>query len=193
MDTQTHRRTRWLGVGLALVLLSGGPEMQATGTARITITGGTHRELAIATWVLTRYRDAGLELPEVEIQFHPDPSGCRNNSGYYLKLHLDVCVGDQAETYARRVLVHELAHAWSEAHLTLADRTRFLRLRDLDSWNSGADPWALRGFEQASEVLTWGIGDRTTRILLPDYDDPASIALAYEALTGLPAPAPKTC
>jgi hypothetical protein len=35
-------------------------------------------------------------------------------------------------------------------------------------------------------VLTWGIGDGATRILLPDREDSGALTAAYESLTGRP-------
>jgi hypothetical protein len=189
MDTTRNRWIQRLLRPVALVLLSTTLGMRPSETPGPSVAADTPRERELATWVLARYRSAGLELPAVEIEFHPDPSGCRDNSGFYRANHLDVCIADQADAYARRVLVHELAHAWSESSLTAADRARFLRLRGLDTWNSWDEPWGARGFEQAAEVLTWGVGDGATRILLPDHDDAASLTRAYLSLTGLQPPA----
>jgi hypothetical protein len=186
MDTTTNRRPRIIRRTIALLLLSSTLGMGQGEAAAPTIADATPRERALTTWVLARYRSAGLELPAVEIEFHPTAAGCRDNSGFYRASHLDMCIEDQSDEYARRVMVHELAHAWSEANLSPADRDRFLRLRGLQTWNSWNQPWGLRGFEQAAEVLTWGIGDGATRILLPDRDDPERLASAYESLTGRP-------
>jgi hypothetical protein len=195
MDTRPNRRRHLLRIGIALAVLSAGPGMHAAATTTdgITISGGaTPREARIVRWTLARYLEAGLSVPPVEIEFHRDPSGCQQLSGLYGSFHVDLCVADQTETYARRTLVHELAHAWADANLDQEERDAFVRLRDLASWNSKAVPWASRGFEQAAEVITWAVGDRSTRILLPDHDDPASIAADYSALTGLLAPADAT-
>lgn len=191
MDTRTNRRRRILSilppVLLAVALGAGGGQAprSALESPRIAVVAPTPREHAITEWALERYRMAGLELPAVEIEFHPDPSGCRNNAGFYRASHLDLCVADAADAYARRVMVHELAHAWSVANLTEADRERFLGLRGLDAWNSWDEPWVRRGFEQAAEVITWGVDDDPVRILLPDREDTASMTTAYELLTGL--------
>lgn len=185
MDATRNRRIHRLHRLVTLVLLATTLGMRSGETQGPSVAAATPRERGLATWVLARYRTAGLELPGVEIEFHPDPSGCRDNSGFYRQNHLDVCIADEADAYARRVLVHELAHAWSEANLTTADEARFLRLRGLDTWNSWDEPWGARGFEQAAEVLTWGVGDGATRILLPDHDDAASLTRAYVSLTGM--------
>ncbi len=186
MDTTTNRRSHPIRRTIALALLASTLGMRSAEAPGTTIREATPRERALTTWVLARYHSAGLELPAVEIEFHPTAAGCRDNSGFYRDFHLDMCIADQADEYARRVMVHELAHAWSEANLSPADRARFLRLRGLQTWNSWDQPWGLRGFEQAAEVLTWGVGDGATRILLPDRDDANGLTAAYESLTGRP-------
>jgi hypothetical protein len=186
MDTTTNRRSRIIRRTAALLLLTATLGMRQGEAPAPTIGPATPRERALTTWVLARYRSAGLELPAVEIEFHPTGAGCRNNSGFYRASHLDMCIADQSDEYARRVMVHELAHAWSEFNLSADDRTRFLGLRGLQTWNSWDQPWGLRGFEQAAEVLTWGVGDGATRILLPDRDDVDALRVAYESLTGRP-------
>jgi hypothetical protein len=188
MDATTNRRHHLLRRTAALIVLAASLGQSPVASSAPTIGAASPGERALAVWALARYSDAGLELPGVEIDFHRDPSGCRGNSGFYLDLHLDVCVAGQSDAYARRVLVHELAHAWSDARLSLEERDRFLRLRGLDSWDSSDDPWAGRGFEQAAEVMTWALGDGATRILLPDRDDPEGLTTAYRSLTGLVPP-----
>lgn len=150
----------------------------------VRLIGGTPHEHQLADWALKRYQAGGLELPPVEIRFHRDPAGCLDNSGLYRSGRLDVCSVDNTVAYSRRVVVHELAHAWSEAHLTAGDREGFLNLRDLRSWNSRDVPWGLRGFEQAAEIITWGLGEGEMAPLLPTPVDAEALGSLYELLTG---------
>jgi hypothetical protein len=152
----------------------------------VRLVGGTPQERLLADWALERYRAAGLELPPVEIHFHRDPARCRGNSGFYGSGRLDVCSVDNTVAYSRKVVVHELAHAWSEANLTVGDRERFLNLRGLQSWNSWEGPWGLRGFEQAAEIITWGVTGGAGTVLVPSDDAPEQLRSAYELLTGRP-------
>ena len=140
-------------------------------------------DVLLVDWVLTRYAAAGLEIPPVEIAFHEDPAGCFDNSGYSRGGRVEMCVADATEPYRRRVLLHELAHAWSGANLDPEDRERFLEVRGLETWNSGDVAWGRRGFEQVAEVITWAVGDRTLPVFLEDRDDAPALATAYVLLT----------
>lgn len=186
MDTIKNRRRYWI-VGFAAVVTVGFGGASAA-TAEVTVSARTQGEAAIADWAQAQFAAAGLELPTLEIVFHSDPSGCHDNSGLYRPFHVDLCVEEEFDAYARRALVHELGHAWVAANLTAEDRARFMKARGLSSWNSRDVAWGMRGFEQAAEVITWGVGARDTRILLPDHDEPDSLAAAYETLTGGRAP-----
>jgi len=95
-----------------------------------------------------------------------------------------VCSADDTLAYSRKVVLHELAHAWSEGHLTAGDREEFLNIRDLRSWNSGEVPWGLRGNEQAAEIITWGLGEGEIAPMLPSPVDAETLASLYEGLTG---------
>ena len=183
MVTWTARRIRHILL-LVAAIVSFGANGTGASAERATVVASSPADVAIADWALARYAAAGLELPPVTIVFHDDPASCADNSGLYRSFRIDACLGGQTLAYARRTLVHELAHAWSEAHLLPEDQARFLELRGLRTWNSKAVPWVERGFEQAAEVLTWGVGERTTRILLPDRDRPDELAVAFETLTG---------
>jgi hypothetical protein len=175
-----------LGLAFVVALL---PLPSAGASGRPTqegarLIGATPNERLLADWALERYRRAGLELPPVEIVFHRDPAACLDNSGLYRSGRLDVCAVDGMVAYSRKVLLHELAHAWIEADLTAGDRERFLELRGLPSWNSRAVPWGLRGCEQAAEIVTWGLGEGTIAPLLPTSVDTETLASLYEGLTG---------
>lgn len=181
MAKRTRAAARALLVVTAAVALSRLPT-SAASHAPVTFHDATPSQRALVVWALHRYARAGLVLAPLDVTFHTDPSGCQGNSGLYAAERLDVCVADASE-YARKTVVHELAHAWCEANLSPADQRWFLRLRGLTTWGSLSQPWGLRGAEQAAEIITWGVGDRATPPLLED-DDPAQLRLAYEGLTG---------
>lgn len=166
-------------LALAPAEASGGPPGEA-----VRLLGGTPQEHQLAHWALERYQAAGLDLPPIEIRFHRDPAGCLDNSGFYRSGRLHICSVDNTVAYSRKVVVHELAHAWSEAHLTAEDRERFLDIRELRSWNSLEVPWGLRGTEQAAEIITWGLGEGEIGPLLPAPVDTETLASLYELLTG---------
>ena len=66
-------------------------------------------------------------------------------------------------------------------------RARFLELRGLRDWDSSDAPWALRGWEQAADILAWGIGDGVLLPPVPANDVP-SLTSAFELMTGEPPP-----
>jgi hypothetical protein len=184
MDTVKRRhRLGFVLLALAAGLAQGPRPAEAGGIA---VVAQTPQQRQIADWALDRYAEAGLRLPPIRIVFHPLATGCHGNSGWYQGNRIDLCVSDQTEAYARRTLVHELGHAWVAATLTDAEREAFLQGRGLESWNSREVPWVERAFEQAAELITWGVGARETRILLPDHGDPEALGAAFELLTGVP-------
>ena len=183
MDIRRHTLESVLVLALAALVSGGTSGWPAEDPVRLV--GGTPFDHRLVDWALERYEAAGLELPPVEIHFHRDPAGCRGNSGFYDSGRLDVCSVDNTVAYSRKVVVHELAHAWSEAHLTAEDQGRFLNLRGLRSWNSREIPWGLRGSEQAAEVITWGVTAGVgVAVLMPGDDAPEQLRSAYELLTG---------
>jgi hypothetical protein len=187
MDTRTRTGARIVLAALAALTLAGRWDGGRGPTEAIRLGAATPEQRAIVEWAIERYERAGLELPPLDVVFHDDPAGCRGNSGFYSPGRLDVCSTDDRD-YARKVVVHELAHAWSVANLSAEDRERFLDEQGLDRWSSWEVPWGMRGFERAAEIITWGVGDRSMRPLLPDRD-PADLEAVYRMLTGLAAPA----
>jgi hypothetical protein len=146
----------------------------------------TPREEALVDWAIGRYQAAGMWLPPIDVYFHADASACADNSGIYSGGRLDICSAHKATAYARKVLVHEMAHAWSDAHITPTTIEAFLDLRRLKSWGSWEEPWGLRGYEQAAEIITWGVGDGAIEPLLPTDDDPEQLEIAFQLLVGRP-------
>jgi len=51
------------------------------------------------------------------------------------------------------------------------------------TWNSSDDPWNLRGYEQAAEVMAWALGERILTPSIPG-NEPEKLGLAYRFLTG---------
>jgi hypothetical protein len=189
MDGWTRIGTR-IVVATAAVLTLGPAQSRATVVGPVVVRDATAEQLELIRWAVRRYEAAGLELPLVDLTLHADPSGCGDNSGFFSGSgRLDICVPG-ASPLARNVLVHELAHAWCETHLTASDERRFVAFRGLTIWNSYEVPWAFRGMEQAAEIIDWAVGDRMIPPLLPDgTDHPAQLRAAYRELTGTRAPA----
>ncbi len=140
-------------------------------------------------WARERFAAAGLEFPEVSVHAH-EPSDEHHHAALYVgfedgsgEIHLYLG-GDHAEIVERRVLLHELSHAWVHRNLDEADKVAFMQLRGLDEWAEPA-PWYLRATEHAAEIMAWGLLD----VELPVYtvlpNDTDSLTTAFVALTGV--------
>jgi hypothetical protein len=182
MDRRTSRTGRAIIATASVAVLAPLGSGHAPGTA--SVTGATPAERRVVTWVVERFDEAGLTLPTLAIAFHADPAGCHGNSGLFREGRLDVCTRGKTVAYQRNVVMHELAHAWSALNLTHAEIVSFTDARALSSWNDPSVPWGYRGFEQAAEVITWGIGDRAIAPLIPGDPDEDELGAAFELLTG---------
>jgi hypothetical protein len=152
----------------------------------------------LVEWATGRFEHAGLDLPQVEYVFHDDLMPCGGRVGLYHASQrlLEMCRLD------RPTVLHELAHAWANAHLDDATRRAFMATRGLDVWHGGDVPWEQRATEHAAEIIAWALLDRnrlvrwvepaadgsdvvTWRLLsLPGGDVDALVA-GYRLLTGL--------
>jgi hypothetical protein len=181
-----HTITRLGAAILALAACAAGPAFAGpTGVEiapEVRIYGGAAEQIDLGRWAVRRFEAAGLTAPAVEIHFHAGRSGCKGNIGWAEDGRIDVCT-TMVNTYSRRVMLHEIGHTWLDANVDDSLRERFLELRGLRAWNATSDPWRLRGYEQAAEVMAWGLGER---IITPTMSDsaPPAIAVAYELLTG---------
>ena len=156
-------------------------------------------EQELVDFARSRFELAGIELPEVTIEFD-DKGACEGYGGLYLPSQRIVRICRASKS----TMVHELAHAWIETVFDDDDRSAFLELRGLERWTGGRR-WDERGAEHAAEIITWGLMDEdlTVRWLehhadgstsyswrlfkLPD-SDPARLVEGYQQLTGeLPA------
>ncbi|HEY7400541.1 MAG TPA: hypothetical protein VH989_06560 [Actinomycetota bacterium] len=145
-------------------------------------------QLDLIRWAVDRYEDAGLRLPQSVLVFHDDEADCRSRRGYFTTGRVDLCTGTRDDAQVRDTLLHELAHAWTVANLTVAERAAFMQLRGLSSWDSEDAIWPQRGFEQVAEVISWTLGERILSAEIPDHEPEAMLA-AYEVLTGMTPPA----
>jgi len=144
-------------------------------------------QIQMGRWAARRFEKAELQVPEMEVHFHEDLSGCGGNLGYAKGGRIDLCM-PVVDTPARRALLHEMGHIWLDENVELAVRTSFLELRGLTSWNASNDPWNLRGYEHGAEVLAWALGERILTPSIPD-NEPTKLARGFELLTGSPPPA----
>ena len=191
MDTNGKAiRTLQISIALVAMVSLGGPLPRAAGTSIpgregiMLLTPGTDRE-ALLEWAVKRYRAAGLLLPAVRVAFHTDSDGCRGNVGYQVNGLIDLCVRLAMESGPERIVLHELAHAWCDEHLTDAARVRFMQSRRITSWNGSTADWRQRGYEQAAEIIAWGLGDGTLHPLIDGANDPDALAAGFRILTSV--------
>jgi hypothetical protein len=180
--------TRWIRtvlIGLTAAVALGWPGQASS----ITIVGGTPEQRAMTVWAAGRFEAVGLSLPALEVRFHEGREACRGRLGYYLDGVVDVC-REHTNLWASRELLHEMAHGWLDANLSPVERARFLRLRQLNTWNDAGVVWDERGFEHGAEIMAWAIGDQEGGIYTPSIPDNevSQLAVAYRVLTGDPLP-----
>lgn len=133
---------------------------------------------------LTRFRLAGLELPELDVRFSEDAADCLGHDGLFdssrSPWRVTICSG------AEFVPTHELAHAWETAHLDDADRDHYREVRGFETWSGNHVAWVERAMEDAAFTIQQNLmaGDhvdgRTERW--------QARAAAYELLTGQRSP-----
>jgi len=153
------------------------------------IIGGSNAQRATAVWALTRFAADGLALPPLAILFQVSESKCGGSLGSYADGTITVC-GSRVTRMTRRTVLHEMAHAWTNSHLTAHQQARFLESRALSTWNDAGVPWEERGFEQAAEMMSWALCDQGTGYLRPLIPNNSVDQLTdgYELLTGKPLP-----
>ena len=125
-----------------------------------------HVEAALAA-----FEAHGLDRPDVhEIRFDPADQRCDGRYGLFDTTTRSVLFCFDADTMRlgsdetlhrseRRVLVHELAHAWTETHTSAEQQQAFLRLHGLEHWNDLTGFWHRRGTEIAAETFVWMLTD----------------------------------
>jgi hypothetical protein len=124
---------------------------------------------------------ADLELPGIEIWFHPDREPCNEHHGLFRATselwQIQFCSSDLDSVYE-----HELAHAWVAANVGENQRSAFMHLRGLEHWSGRDIPWNERGTEWAAVVIQQGLSGLP---LPPVLSDEAESRLeSYELLTG---------
>lgn len=148
-------------------------------------------DLQTVRWAIGRFLLIGLQVPDVEIAFHPSSEDCGWNEGRYRSdgetRRIDVCVPDHgtfhSELQRRRTVVHELAHAWDDVNLTDVDRDALLSVLGAHDWYGSNLDWRARGVERFAETIVWGLYDqrrRPTKIEVPCAD----LHQAFVEITG---------
>jgi hypothetical protein len=188
MDTATSTLSSRIALFLCLAFATAifGSQRPVPADARpLAIHGADAAEEQAIDWALRRYRLAGLEdMPSLDVYLHRSDEGCNGGIGSYLAGRIDLCTKDSSEPYQRKFALHEMAHAWTEAHIEGAILDRFMEIRGTADWNDPSLDWKDRGTEQAAEIITWGLGEGEIAPLLPETVDAPTLARLYELLTG---------
>ena len=171
MDTWTHSTsTRIIAIVTLSAVLHFSWVSVATGITeettvdhpQITLLGDPDpEERAMVEWALGRFELAGLELPDLRVEFKT--VGCQSRGLYNRNTQtIQICDG------RKMTLLHELAHAWD--HFASPDRDGFLELRELEFYfgppgTAAAD----QGVEHIAEIMAWGLMDENTAVPGPAY------------------------
>ena len=187
MDTWTHstgkRIIAIMVIGAALhfswaSVATGTTQETAADRREITLLGDPGpEERAMVEWALDRFELAGLELPDLRLEFKT--AGCRSRGLYNRNTQtIEICDG------RKMTLLHELAHAWD--HFATFDRDGFLALRELEFYFGPAGTAAAdQGVEHIAEIVAWGLMDENTAVPGPAYPS-QPIAEYQPRLPGLP-------
>ena len=148
----------------------------------------TRQDADLTSWALRQFERAGLVLPPLVLRFHDERQDCGGNFGLYragVPAQVEICGfnWDRFVVTAKKTLLHELGHAWSQYNLTDDAREQFLVLRDLDTWGDDEFPWNEQGSEQFAEIIAWALIDEELHLGI-GADDPDVLGQAYAQLTG---------
>ncbi len=150
----------------------------------VTVRSATPAQRARLELALTRFRGAGLALPDLQVVFAETDAPCRGHMGLFesdaAPWRIRIC----SEVGA--VYEHELAHAWIAAGSTDSSRDDFMELRGFTVWSDHTVPWNQRGVEGAAFVIQQGLGGLPLPPVLSD--ELVSRLDAFRLLTGFPDP-----
>lgn len=180
------------------------------GDVMVDIHNGSPSLAALVGWGLARFDLAGLALPDVRrVTFTQFTDYCTEVEGRTIRLpdedpvtgqaaaggweivlcfaDDDVYIDDRGADPSERVryvVLHELAHVWTDQNLDDARRNRLLEWLDVPTWNDRSDDWDRRGTEWAASFIAWGLMD----VPMPLYelgDPPLEERLdGFQLLTG---------
>lgn len=147
-------------------------------------------------WALGQFRSHGLDEPLVSsIAFAPDDPLCEDVAGYFyfedssILLCFDantMLLGSDEQLHDRetRALLHELAHAWMQTHVSDEQQADFSAALGGRSWNDPQDPWCHRATEMAAEGFVWLLTDGEVLPAMHRSREPGELGAALAMLTG---------
>lgn len=143
-----HAAGRGAVAAAALFILVLATQFLFGPVATIGLTSDQRRVVADAE---ARFEEAGLRLPNVVVR--RGGIGDCDGRGYTVNTWpikvVTLCV------VSEEVVVHELAHAWTYAHLDRGERQAWTERRGAATWSEKTYPWPERSAEHAADILTW--------------------------------------
>jgi hypothetical protein len=165
-------------------LVDGHPCTGASGVAKVDLTAS--QRVAVGT-AIEWYAEMGFELPPVIVRGGGRDTLCKGHSGLYVwgagVPEVRICTTGGA--WEQRVVLHELAHAWSYEQMPAPRRDDFVALRGLDAWHDVDDPWELRGDEHAAEIIAWGVSETPFSVMRISGRTCTELRAGFVALTGV--------
>jgi hypothetical protein len=161
---------------------------EATPWARY-VSMAVDRAVSLMAWAEARFEAAGLTMPaDIDLILCEGKDRCGGNlaafKGSGAGGEIDLCLDADAPIAAfRRILLHELSHAWTARNLSEETKEAFLVLRGLEFWGEPA-PWERKGTEHAAEIMAWGLFDTQIGVAAIYPNDTASLTEAFRFLTG---------
>lgn len=137
-------------------------------------------------WAIDRYERLSLELPSMTVTFYRQRSRCSEYDGFWTSwdggMRIDMCVG--GEKQRKRVLLHELAHAWVAVNLDEDTREAFMARLALPGWAGTDIERGSQGIELTAEIIMWGLDQQCESSELLMGIDPAQLPHEFQRLTG---------
>jgi hypothetical protein len=156
---------------------------------RIELIGLSVAQREVVNYAVGLFAEAELSLPALVVHGSQDPSACDGHDGLH-RPHDEVSeiflCSPAADEWFRRVVLHELAHAWSTIGLPVERRHAFQMLRGWEHWsNHKHGEWRDNGTEQAAEIIAWGVADKAAPTVQIDHDTCSELRVGYITLTGI--------
>ena len=148
----------------------------------ISFVAGSATDRLTVTDAVGSFVAQGLALPDLEIRFHTDASGCGGHRGLFHHNDgdpaIDLCFEGEF------LVLHELGHAWEHFNLDDQARGEFQALVEAPTWNSPDAPHSRRAIEIAADAMAHGL---LSEPLTAGQNRDREFA-RYESLTGTPTP-----
>jgi hypothetical protein len=191
----TYTTSRIITVAVLAVAL-GTPAQPSTAATELPVPVFAGEQDAVAyEWMQGLFSAAGYEEPAVTVEFFDSEEACGGVRGRTWfddteTTTIAVCAThpnpEVRETWRRRTLLHEMAHAWINENVGAGNTSAFTELLGLETWSSRDVKWEDRATEHAAEIFMWGIQDGDYNVdFRIDGTSCGELAAGYELLTGV--------